>query len=283
MSSPRIIRRLSEVAHAYDALLCDAWGVIHDGVSLFPGVEEALSTFRAERGPIVILTNAPRPNEIIPPQLDRIGLSRKAYDAVVTSGDATRAAIRKRASAPAYKLGPAKDEALYEGIDVRFAPLDEAGFIVCTGLVDDSRETPDDYAALLAEAAWRKLPMICANPDIVVRWGGKLIYCAGALAEAYERFGGEVIYGGKPHSPIYDLAQAATEIAAGRVVDRSRVLAIGDGVNTDIAGANRNGFDALFIAGAGGVHDGSEDAASIEASLTRAGVVAKFAAPGLSW
>ncbi|NWG91800.1 MAG: TIGR01459 family HAD-type hydrolase [Parvularculaceae bacterium] len=277
------IRGLSEIADRYDAVLCDAWGVIHDGVRAFPGVERALKEFRRTRGPVVILTNAPRPNAVIPPQLDRIGLSREAYDAVVTSGDATRAAIERMAPGAAYKLGPDKDETLYKGLDIRFAPLEESDFIVCTGLVDDARQTPDDYADLLSRAARRGLAMICANPDVVVRWGGRLVYCAGALAEAYERLGGRVVYGGKPHPPIYDLALAAIDEFAGRPVDRRRVLAIGDGVKTDIAGANLNRLDALFVAGEGGVNLGGGDERAILDALSRAGVHAEYAANGLSW
>ena len=283
MKTPRYIRRLSDIAENYDALLCDAWGVIHNGVKAFAGVEEALTQFRSARGPVVILTNAPRPNAIIPPQLDRIGLPRSAYDGVVTSGDATRAAIAAALPAKAYRLGPDKDDALYDGVAVSFAPLGEAGFIVCTGLVDDARETPDDYDDLLRRAAARGLPMICANPDIVVRWGDRLIYCAGALAQLYEKLGGAVIYGGKPHPPIYELAFHRLKAAAPRTIDRRRVLVIGDGVATDIAGANRQGLDALYIAGEGGVHEGAADAASIAHSLEAAGVHAEFAAAGLQW
>lgn len=280
---PRFVHRLSDIAGRHDALLCDAWGVIHNGVRLFEGVEEALIAFRKERGPVVILTNAPRPSSIIPAQLDRIGLSREAYDGVVTSGDATRAAIEGLLPRSVYKLGPDKDEMLYAGLNVEFAPIDGAGFIVCTGLVDDARETPADYADLLARAAERRLPMVCANPDIIVRWGDRLIYCAGALAEAYERLGGEVIYGGKPHAPIYDLAFGRLEASAGRTLRRERILAIGDGVKTDIAGAQRNGFPSLFIAGAGGVHEGAADETSIAQTLDRAGVAADFASTGLCW
>ncbi len=283
MKTPRLIRRLSDIADNYDALLCDAWGVIHNGVSVFPGVVEALAQFRRARGPVVILTNAPRPNAIIPPQLDRIGLPRGAYDCVVTSGDATRAAIAAALPAKAYRLGPDKDDALYDGVAVAFAPLGEAEFIVCTGLVDDARETPEDYAELLRRAAARGLPMICANPDIVVRWGDRLIYCAGALAQIYEKLGGAVIYGGKPHKPIYDLAFDRLKAAAPRAIERRRVLVVGAGVATDIAGANRQGLDALFIVGEGGVHEGAADAASIADALSTAGVHAEFAAAGLQW
>ena len=283
MAAPNIINGLSQIADRFDAVLCDAWGVIHNGVSLFPGVEEALLNFRKTRGPAVILTNAPRPSAIIPAQLDRIGLSSEAYDAVVTSGDATRAAIEALSPGAAFRLGPDKDLSLYENLNVKFAPVESADFIVCTGLVDDSRETPADYAELLDIAFKRRMPMVCANPDIVVRWGDRLIYCAGALAEVYEAMGGEVIFGGKPHAPIYDLAFARLEVASGRTLDRRRVLAIGDGVKTDIAGANRNGFPALFIAAEGGVHDGANDEASINKALSRASVMAEFAATELKW
>ena len=157
MTAPQFIDGLAQIAERFDALLCDAWGVIHNGVRLFDGVEEALLNFQRLRGPVVILTNAPRPSSIIPAQLDRIGLSSRAYDAVVTSGDATRAAIEALSPGAAYRLGPDKDLSLYENLDVRFAPVDSADFIVCTGLVDDSRETPADYTEFLKGAAARRL------------------------------------------------------------------------------------------------------------------------------
>lgn len=283
MTPPLFISGLSEIAGRYDALLCDAWGVIHDGVRAFPGVAEALTEFRRARGPVLVLTNAPRPSAIIPGQLDRLGLPRAAYDGVVTSGDATRAAIEAMLPRAAFKLGPEKDDGLYDGLELSFAPLDEAGFIVCTGLFDDQRETPDDYRALLGGAARRGLPMICANPDIVVNWGGRMIWCAGALAEIYEALGGAVIYGGKPHPPIYEVAMTALARAAGRPAAKARILVVGDGLKTDIAGANAQGIDALFIAGEGGVHAGGASAAAISAALERAGAHAAYAATGLRW
>ncbi|HXI87718.1 MAG TPA: TIGR01459 family HAD-type hydrolase [Parvularculaceae bacterium] len=281
MQNPPFIEHLAEIAPRYDALFCDAWGVVHNGVKLFDGVEEALLRFRREQGPVVILTNAPRPSSIIPRQLDRLGLSREAYDSVATSGDATRAEIAARLPARAFRLGPDKDDALYEGLDARFAPIEEAGFIVCTGLFDERGETPDDYRPMLAGAAERGLAMICANPDIVVRLGERLIYCAGALAKVYEELGGEVVYAGKPYKPIYDLALAKVEEARGGPVAPSRVLAIGDGARTDIAGANARGFDAVFIAGAGGVHEGEEEA--IGASLAKVGATAVAVMEKLQW
>lgn len=276
MQTP-FIDRLAPLAANYDALLCDAWGVIHNGVTLFDGARETLERFRAERGPVIILTNAPRPSSIIPPQLDRLGLPRAAYDAVVTSGDATRAAIVARLRAPAYRLGPEKDDKLYDGVDIQFAPLEKSEFIVCSGLVDDQRETPDDYRSLLTDAASRRLPMICANPDIVVRWGGRLIYCAGALAQVYEALGGEVIYGGKPHAPIYDLALKRIADIRGSRVPANRVLAIGDGVLTDIAGANAQGIDAVFVAGSDGVHEGEAGDALAKAGARAVAVMERLA------
>lgn len=283
MTPPLFISGLAEIADRYDALLCDAWGVIHNGVKVFPGVAEALTAFRRARGPVLVLTNAPRPRSIIPAQLDRLGLPRAAYDGVVTSGDATRAAIAAMLPAAAFKLGPEKDDGLYEGLDLAFAPLDRAGFVICTGLFDDQRETPEDYRALLEDAAARELPMICANPDIVVNWGGRMIWCAGALAEIYARLGATVIYGGKPHAPIYDVAMAELARAAGRDVAKAQTLVIGDGLKTDIAGANAQGIDALLIAGEGGVHAGGADAAAIAAALKQAGAHAAYAATGLRW
>ena len=264
-------------------MLCDAWGVVHNGVNLFPGAAEAMTEFRKSRGPLIILTNAPRPSSIIPAQLDRLGLPRDAYDDVVTSGDATRAEIAARLPAPAYRIGPDKDDALFEGLAIEFAPLNDAGFIICTGLQDDQHEEPENYRAVLADAAARGLTMVCANPDIVVNWGGRIIWCAGALAQIYEQLGGEVVYGGKPHAPIYRIAIEAIKEARGGAIKPSRILAIGDGLATDIAGANRQSIDALLVAGAGGIHEGDADAASIAARLSEAKVNVIAATEALTW
>ncbi len=279
MSDPIQIPRLGDIAGDYNALLCDAWGVIHNGVELAPGASEAMISFRRECGPLVILTNAPRPSSIIPGQLDRLGLPREAYDAVVTSGDATRREIQKRLPAPAYRIGPEKDDALFDGLHIDFRPLDEARFIICTGLVDDQNEKPEDYRDLLRAAAANGLEMICANPDIVVNWGGRRVWCAGALAEIYAELGGAVIYGGKPYAPIYELAFQAIDAARARgranaagaaPANRARILAIGDGLGTDILGANKMGLDAVLVTGPGGVFD--HDGAALRARLDEAGV-----------
>jgi HAD superfamily hydrolase (TIGR01459 family) len=279
----KIINGIGDLTGRYDALLCDAWGVIHNGVELFPGAADAMVRFREGGGTIVILTNAPRPSSIIPAQLDRLGLAPAAYDAVVTSGDATRAEIERRLPASAFRIGPAKDDPLFDGLSIDFAPLERAEFIVCTGLENDHREEPEDYREVLTAAAARELPMICANPDIVVNWGGRMIWCAGALAEIYAELGGNVVYGGKPHAPIYRLAMSAIASARGAPVEKSRVLAIGDGLKTDIAGANAEGVDALFVAGAGGVHIGGADLQAISDRLDEAGVAVIGVAEALQW
>ena len=283
MTAPRYIKGLSEIADGFDALLCDAWGVVHNGVEPLGSAPDAMAEFRDRCGPIVIITNAPRPGSIITAQLDRIGVRRDAWDAIATSGDATRAAIAAHLPGAAFRLGPDKDDALYEGLDVAFAPVDAADFIVCTGLFDETGEAPDDYRPLLTAAAARGLPMVCANPDVVVRWGDKLVWCAGALADLYQSLGGAVVYGGKPHPPIYDLAVAAAERAAGRPLDRSRILAVGDGVKTDILGARRNGLPALYVAGAGGVHDGDQDEQAVIAALATEGADAAYWSTELAW
>lgn len=283
MTKPHFIDGVQSIAEQYDALLCDAWGVIHNGVELFPGAADAMMRFRESGRAIVILTNAPRPSSIIPAQLDRLGLPRGAYDAVITSGDATRAEIERRLPAPAYRIGPEKDDPLFEGLDIEFAPLEKATFIICTGLQDDQREAPEDYQDVLARAVRRKLPMICANPDIVVNWGGRMIWCAGALAEIYAGLGGEVVYGGKPHAPIYRLARTAVADVLGAAPDKSRILAIGDGVKTDIAGANKEGVDAIFVAGDGGVHEGGADPETIRTRLDDAGVHVVAVTKALKW
>lgn len=285
MPQPLIINGLSDVATGYDALLCDAWGVIHNGRELFPGVDEALTTFRAQRGPVVIITNAPRLSSAIPPQLDRLGLSRDAYNAVVTSGDATRAAVAARGAKPFFRIGPGKDDTLFEATGARFTELEEAEFILCTGLFDDLNETPDDYRELLTRAAARKLPMICANPDRIVKFGDRMMYCAGALADLYEELGGETVFCGKPHAPIYDTCR---ETLTRHGVTSPRILAIGDGLQTDILGANNQTIDVAFVADGIFADDargptGKIDPQKLGGLLDQHGVHANYALDGLKW
>ena len=282
---PHIPEGLGEIAPLYDALLCDVWGVVHNGRQAFDAATQALARFRQRGGIVLLLTNAPRPGSEIPAQLESLGVRRDCWDAIVTSGDATRALLRASAPGPAFKLGPPKDDRLYEGTGMAFAPLEEARLISCTGLFDDRHETPDDYRDMLQEAARRGLPMISANPDLVVRYGDRLIYCGGALADLYQQLGGTVISGGKPHAPIYALSLQTLENLHGAPVPRQRILAIGDGLNTDIAGAAAQGLDSLFISG--GIHGArqgsADDAQHVHRLLSEHNTRARYALPGLRW
>lgn len=247
-----ILSGLAAVADRYDVLLCDVWGVIHNGRESFPDACAALARWRRERGPVVLISNSPRPAADVVHQLDTLGVPRESWTAFVTSGDATRVLLAARAPGPAWRIGPERDGPLYDGLGLEFSNLETAAFIACTGPNDDEVETPEDYRASLTLAAARKLEMICANPDLVVQRGDRLIYCGGALAAFYETLGGKAIMAGKPHAPIYDLALDAARRALPDPMDRKRVLAIGDAMATDIAGARGQGLDVLFIAD--GIH-----------------------------
>lgn len=274
---PVILSGLSDVAGAYDALVCDVWGVLHNGVHAFAPAVETLRKYRARNGKVVLLTNAPRPPHCIVPQLETLGVTGDCYDAIVTSGGAARADLSLRLPLAILHLGPERDETLFEGLDVKKAGPDEAELVLCTGLFDDDTETPDDYRELFAKLRARDLQMICANPDLVVQRGSKLVYCAGALAHAYEELGGKVAWYGKPHAPIYG---AALEAAG----NPSRPLVIGDGPATDIKGANKMGFDALFVMD--GIHAADlaqRSPESVAAFLAARGVFAQAAIGALTW
>lgn len=280
MTAPRLITGLSELAPAYDALICDVWGVIHDGHRAHPAAVEALIHFRKKHGPVVLLTNAPRRADSVAALCAGYGVPPDCYDAIVSSGEAARDALARESAAgtlPLYYIGPDKDLPVMEGLDLDLTGIVEARLAMCTGLLDDLTETPGDYAGRLAAMRARNLTMICANPDLVVHRGPKLCYCAGALAKEYEKLGGTVVYYGKPHRPIYDAALAA----AGNV---KKPLAIGDGMFTDILGANRAGLDVLFIAD--GVH-GEEvepyNADHLEKLFAKSGVHALAASRSLTW
>lgn len=266
-----------ELSPRYPVWLCDVWGVVHNGVAANEEACAALAMHRASGGTVVLITNAPRPSHVIVPQLRRLGAPDDAYDAIVSSGDVTRALVEAHKGRNVFHLGPKKDLALLEGLAVTFTGMDEADVVLCSGLVDDLNEQPHDYDDLLADLARRGLPMVCANPDKVVRYGDRLIPCAGALAERYEKFGGAVAMAGKPFAPIYDQAIArASQARGGEPVERRQVLAIGDGLATDVAGAARNGLDILFIVD--GIHVGELDGAG-EAALK---AKLQDAAPGIN-
>jgi HAD superfamily hydrolase (TIGR01459 family) len=252
--APILLDTLAEAADGYDVLLCDVWGVIHNGRESFAPAMAALEAFGRTRGPVVLISNSPRPAADVVPQLNGLGVRGTVWSGFVTSGDATRALLAERAPGPAWALGPARDAPLYAGLDLAFAGPRDAAFISCTGPVDDERETPEDYRERLAICAARGLTMICANPDRVVQRGERLIYCGGALADVYTGLGGDVVMAGKPFAPIYGLALAKAAELLGRPVDKSRVLCVGDGLPTDVRGAQDQGLDCLFIAA--GIHRG---------------------------
>jgi HAD superfamily hydrolase (TIGR01459 family) len=279
-AEPRLVTHFAELAPQYDALICDIWGVLHNGATAFTAACAALKNYRDRHGRVVLLTNAPRPAKDIEDQFRRFGVPLDCFDAIVTSGAATRDDLARRsvsARLPILHIGPERDRNVFEGLNVDLVDAAHAQIVLCTGLYNDESETPDDYRETLAELHKRRLVMLCANPDLVVQRGGKLVYCAGALAQAYETIGGSVVYYGKPHKPIYDVALATLKGA-------TRVLAIGDGLHTDIKGANGAGIDALFIAD--GIH--GEDVAEftgrhIAELFAEAGVHAVAAMRALVW
>ena len=289
MSLPHALTGLGDIAADYDILLCDVWGVIHNGRESWPAACEALARFNREGGHVVLISNSPRPGPGVVTQMDELGVPRDSWKAVVTSGDATRAELSKRAPGPAWRIGPDRDAPLYEGLGLETATgAADAGFISVTGMHDDEVETPEDYRDRLKAAADRDLEMICANPDRVVQRGDRLIYCAGSLADLYEDLGGRVTMAGKPFGPIYDLALNDAADLLGRPVDRARVLCIGDGVITDVLGANKQGLDCLFIAQ--GIHgdqakgpDGRLDPARAADLLKAETTYARYAMLDLAW
>ena len=247
-----VLSSIAELAQTSDAWLVDVWGVIHNGVHAFAGSCAACSAYRAAGGYVVLITNAPRPASAVVAQLDRVGVPRDSYDGVVTSGDVTRGLVQAWDGRAIHHLGPERDLGIFADIGVQFATSVDAEVVVCTGLIDDETETPADYATTLDGFRRRGLVMLCANPDIRVERGDRIVYCAGAIAEAYAAIGGEVVYSGKPHLPIYELARGVVDRGLGREVAPERLLAIGDGVATDIAGAAAAGLRSVFIAS--GIH-----------------------------
>lgn len=271
---PLVIDGLSSIAGTYDALICDIWGVVHNGQTPNITAIEALQEFRKKHGPVTLLSNAPRLAAHVRTQFDRLGVSHDCYDAISTSGEATRMELEKRAGGgaklPIYHLGPKRDASLYEGLNINLVEPGAARLVLCTGLFDDENEGPDDYREVLANL--HGLEMLCANPDVTVRRGDQVVYCAGAIAREYEKLGGRVIYFGKPHPLVFEAALAELRKRA----PVKRVLVIGDGPATDILGANTMGLDALFIVG--GLHGG--EVADLATTAARAHLRNLFAQSG---
>ncbi|MGB4866160.1 MAG: TIGR01459 family HAD-type hydrolase [Hyphomicrobium sp.] len=246
----QLLTSIAPLGETADVWFLDIWGVLHNGHKPFAGAVDACRTFRNAGGRVLLVSNSPRPRAGVMRQLDDIGVDRQAYDDAITSGDVSRALISAAAGAPLLHIGPKRDLPLFDGLDVSFSDADTARVAVCSGLFDDETETPADYAELLATLLARDVPMICANPDMKAERGGKLIYCAGAIADAYARMGGTVRYAGKPHPPIYVAAMDIAARLTGGTIDKRRVLAIGDGIATDIRGASQAGIRSVFVASA---------------------------------
>jgi HAD superfamily hydrolase (TIGR01459 family) len=249
--SPPLIQHFSIMARDYEVVVCDVWGVVHNGVEAFADACHALAQFRRTGGTVILVTNAPRPGALVMTLLDRLKVPRDAYDAIVSSGDVTRSIIASRAGQAVYHIGPERDVPMFDGL-APLAPIERADYVVCSGLFDDTTESPDDYRDLVAKLLRRDLTMVCANPDVVVERGEKLVYCAGAIADLYAAAGGSVLYAGKPFRPIYEQALAAARKARGSETANARVLTIGDSVRTDLQGAANFGVDCLFVTG--GIH-----------------------------
>jgi len=240
--------RLSDLSGQYDGVLSDVWGVVHNGLTPYPSAVAALMEFRRAGGHVVLITNAARTTPFVVKMLDDMGVPREAYDAMVTSGDVTRALIATYKGQAIHHVGPGTDHPILEGLGVTEAPAETAAAIVVTGL-DSPAQTPADYETRMSEWLELGLPMICANPDKIVEVGDKMVYCAGALADVYEERGGTVVLAGKPYPPIYKESLLALEKAAGKAIDPRRVVAIGDSVRTDATGAAAADLDFLFITG----------------------------------
>jgi HAD superfamily hydrolase (TIGR01459 family) len=287
ISSPPFTTHFASLASAYDVVLCDVWGVVHNSVVAFADACAALTRFRRQGGTVVLITNAPRPSAVVMTILDGLGVPREAYDAIVSSGDVTRTIIAARAGQRAFHVGPERDVPMFADLDTPLAPVESADYVVCSGLYDDTTETPQDYNALIETMLARGLTMVCANPDVVVERGDKLVYCAGAIADLYAAAGGSVLYAGKPYRPSYEQAVEVARSVRGRATAHARLLAIGDSVRTDLKGAAAFGIDCLFVTA--GIHaeelGGRDrpDAAALGDIFAAAGLAPKAVTQRLIW
>ncbi|UWR12183.1 TIGR01459 family HAD-type hydrolase [Sulfitobacter mediterraneus] len=251
----RIVDTLAEISAQYDALFVDLWGCVHDGVKALPDAVAALQAYRKTGGKVVLVTNSPRPRAGVEKQLVHFGVPDDAWDTIATSGDSARSAMFQGVvGQKVWFIGQPGEEKFFQPLHllddpmtIEQVPLAEAEGIVCTG-PEDPHADPDVMRPQFLMAKQMGLKLLCANPDIVVDRGHQREWCAGALAKLYAEMGGESLYFGKPHPPIYDLARRRLS-ALGKVVSDDRILAIGDGILTDIQGAIGEDIDSLFITG----------------------------------
>ena len=249
---PPVLSGFGTIAPKYKLLLSDVWGVVHNGVVAYPAACEALRTARKNGATVILISNAPRPGVIVAKQIAKWGVPADCYDMIVASGDVARTELEARPEAKLFHLGPARDMPNYDGLPNRMVGEDECDIVVVTGPFNDEVEVAEDYRAMFEKLIPRNVLMLCANPDLVVERGDKLIVCAGALAQLYEQMGGKAMYAGKPYAPIYDQVVAEAEKLRGAKVKKEEMLAIGDGARTDLKGAALQGIDCLFITG--GIH-----------------------------
>ena len=232
------------VSSGRKAWLCDVWGVLHDGVTAFPSAIDACRRFRNGGGKVVLISNSPKPFFAVAEHLRSLKVPDDCFDALVTSGDAARVLLAARREPCVFHVGPERDASFFDGLDIKLGPPPEATLIVCTGFFDEEHETAEDYDKLFTAFAARRIPMLCANPDLMVERGARLLPCAGALGERYAALGQTVIQAGKPFQPIYEVALGQL----GDIISRAEILAIGDGVDTDVKGAYAHGIDPIYIA-----------------------------------
>ena len=280
-----LIPSLASLADDYDAVFCDLWGCLHNGQTPFPAAVAALRAFRAQGKTVLLLTNSPRPKSAVITQLARIGVPTDAWDEIVSSGDATQYALLSGViGTRIHHIGAPKDASFFTdlpadapALPVTLVPLADAEGVVCTGLADDLTETPDDYRPTLLMMKAMGLTMLCANPDLIVDLGDRRLFCAGALAQEYEAMGGTALYYGKPHPPIYDLARRRLSALTGQ--DEARILAIGDGIHTDIQGGIGEGIDTLFVTAGIAAHEFGPDPARPDPARLRAWLEAQQLSP----
>ena len=288
-SAPQVITAAGPLLSKYTAIFCDVWGVAHDGHSAYATANDALKRFRDQGGVVVMVSNAPVPNTRVAEMLDRVGFWRDAWDAIVSSGDIALCHVSDKDYRRPYLIGPYDRDATF--FDALPQPgvqqLKDADVIVCTGLNDDVREKPEDYRALLEAGLELELPFVCANPDLVVDVGGVFYYCAGAIAEIYEDLGGDVCWAGKPHRSAFETARWEAERVHRAPIAREKIIAIGDGLRTDIKAAQGMGINAIFITS--GIHrnetmvDGEIDSGLMESLFSKDSPPAVAAMSQLKW
>lgn len=256
---PPVLDGFGAIARKYKLLLSDVWGVVHNGVAAYPAACEALKTARKNGATVILISNAPRPGVVVAKQIAKWGVPADCYDTIVASGDVARTELEARPEAKLFHLGPARDMPNYDGLPNKMVGEDECDVVVVTGPFNDEIEVAEDYREMFSRLIPRGVLMLCANPDLVVERGDKLIVCAGALAQLYEQMGGKAIYAGKPYAPIYDRVVAEAQKLRGGKIEKEEMLAIGDGARTDLKGAALQGIDCLFISGGIHAEDFSEE------------------------